>query len=113
MSQLTKQELLKTINLINNKDKEILEKSALDFVKDLIEDLNNLILNVTNEENQTIIEFITLILTSWNNLSYENQAYGNLLFKNIIINDNKTVIIIYETDEYDNIKKITTLTLLI
>lgn len=109
MTKLTKQEVLKTIHLINNKDEEILEKSAYDFFKDL----NELILNVTNEENQTIIEFITLMLTSWNDLAYENQRYGNLFFKNIIVNGNETVIEIYETDEYDNIKKLSTLTLLV
>lgn len=109
MKKLTKQEILKTIELVNNRDPEILEKSAYNF----FEDLNKLILNVTNEENQTIIEFITLMLTSWNDTAYKNQAYGNLFFKNIIINGNETVIEIYETDEYDNIKKITTLTLLI
>ena len=109
MEKLTKEEILKTIHLVNNKDEEILEKSAYDF----FENLNNLTLNVTNEENQTIIEFITLMLTSWNDLAYENQRYGNLFFKNIIVNNNKTIIEIYETDEYDNIKKITTLTLLI
>ena len=52
------------------------------------------------------------MLTSWNDTAYEDQAYGTLFFKNISINGNKTVIEIYETDEYDNIKKITTLTLL-
>ena len=109
MTKLTKQEVLKTIHLVNNKDEEILEKSAYDFFKDL----NELILNVTNEENQTIIEFITLMLTSWNDLAYENQTYGNLFFKNIIVNGNETVIEIYETDEYDNIKKLSTLTLLV
>lgn len=109
MTKLTKQEVLKTIHLINNKDEEILEKSAYDFFKDL----NELILNVTNEENQTIIEFITLMLTSLNDLAYENQRYGNLFFKNIIVNGNETVIEIYETDEYDNIKKLSTLTLLV
>lgn len=109
MTKLTKQKVLKTIHLVNNKNEEILEKSAYDF----FENLNELILNVTNEENQTIIEFITLMLTSWNDLAYENQAYGNLLFKNINVSGNKTVIEIYETDEYDNIRKITTLTLLV
>lgn len=53
------------------------------------------------------------MLTSWNDTAYEDQAYGTLFFKNIIINGNKTIIKIYETDEYDNIKKITTLTLLV
>lgn len=109
MTKLTKQEVLKTIKLVNNRDPKILEKSAYDF----FEGLNKLILNVTNEENQTIIEFITLMLTSWNDRAYEDQAYGTLFFKNIIINGNKTIIKIYETDEYDNIKKITTLTLLV
>lgn len=108
MTKLTKQEILKTIELINNRDPEILEKSAYDF----FQGLNELTLNVTNEENQTIIEFITLMLTSWNDTAYEDQAYGTLFFKNIIVNGNETVIEIYETDEYDNIKKITTLTLL-
>lgn len=109
MNKLTKQEVLKTIKLVNNKDPEILEKSAYDF----FEGLNKLILNVTNEENQTIIEFITSMLTSWNDTAYENQAYGTLFFKNIIVNGNETIIQIYETDEYDNIKKITTITLLV
>lgn len=109
MTKLTKQKVLKTIKLVNNRDPKILEKSAYDFFKGL----NKLILNVTNEENQTIIEFITLMLTSWNDRAYEDQAYGTLFFKNIIINGNKTIIKIYETDEYDNIKKITTLTLLV
>lgn len=109
MTKLTKQEVLKTIKLVNNRDPKILKKSAYDF----FEGLNKLILNVTNEENQTIIEFITLMLTSWNDTAYEDQAYGTLFFKNIIINGNKTIIKIYETDEYDNIKKITTLTLLV
>ena len=109
MNKLTKQEVLKTIKLVNNRNPEILEKSAYDF----FEGLNKLILNVTTEENQTIIDFITLMLTSWNDTAYEDQAYGTLFFKNIIINGNKTIIKIYETDEYDNIKKITTLTLLV
>lgn len=109
MTKLTKQEVLKTIKLVNNRDPKILEKSAYDF----FEGLNKLILNVTNEENQTIIDFITLMLTSWNDTAYEDQAYGTLFFKNIIINGNKTIIKIYETDEYDNIKKNTTLTLLV
>lgn len=37
MTKLTKQEVLKTIKLVNNRDPKILEKSAYDF----FEGLNN------------------------------------------------------------------------
>ena len=109
MNKLTKQEVLDTIDLINNGDEKILDKSALDFFNDL----NELILNVTDEENQKIIEFITLTVTNWNDLSFEYKEYGNLLYNNITTNDDKTIIKVYETDTDDNIKKITTLTLLV
>lgn len=108
MNKLTKQEVLDTIDLINNGDEKILDKSALDFFAEL----NGLILNITNKEKKVIIDFITSTVTNWNDLSFEYKEYGNFLYKNITTNNNKTIIKVYETDTDDSIKKITTLTLL-
>ena len=106
MTKLTKQEVLKTIKLIDNGD---YENSLVEF----FEDIDELILNVTQEEKENIIKFITQQITSWNNFSYENLEYDNLLYKNIyIIFGDETIIEIYETNSDDNIRKITTLTLL-
>lgn len=109
MTKLTKQEVFETIYLINNGDEKILDKSALDF----FQELNELLLNVTDEEKETLIEFITSTVTNWNDLSFEYKEYGNFLYKNITTNNNKTVIKVYETDTDDSIQKITTLTLLV
>lgn len=106
MTKLTKQEVLKTIKLI---DLGEYEDSLLDF----FEELNELILNVTDEEKDIIIKFITREISSWNNFSFENFEYDNLLYKNVyIISGDETIIEIYETNSDDNIRKITTLTLL-
>lgn len=106
MEKLTKQEVLKTIKLIDNGD---YENSLLDF----FEELDELILNVTDEEKDLIIKFVKNEISSWNNTSYEYQEYDNLLYKNIyIIFGDETIIEIYETNSDDNIRKITTLTLL-
>ena len=106
MGKLTKQEVFKIIKLINLGE---YENSLLDF----FEELDELILNVTQEEKENIIKFITQQITSWNNFSYENLEYDNLLYKNIyIIFGDETIIEIYETNSNDNIRKIATLTLL-
>ena len=106
MTKLTKQEVFKTIKLINNGD---YENSLVEF----FEDLDELIFNVTDEEKENIIKFITQQITSWNNFSYENLEYDNLLYKNIyIISGDETIIEIYHTSDNNNIKNITTLTLL-
>ena len=110
MNKLTKQEVFKTIELI---DLGEYENSLLDF----FEELDELILNVTDEEKENIIKFITQQITSWNNFSYENLEYDNLLYKNIIIYcdgqiDYQTSINIYETISNNEIRKVATLTLL-
>lgn len=106
MSKLTKQEVLKTIKLINLGE---YENSLLDF----FDELDELILNVTDEEKDLIIKFVKNEISSWNNFSFENFEYDNLLYKNIyIIFGDETIIEIYETNSDDNIRKITTLTLL-
>lgn len=106
MTKLTKQEVFKTIKLI---DLGEYEDSLLDFFKELDE----LILNVTDEEKDLIIKFVKNEISSWNNFSFENFEYDNLLYKNIyIISGDETIIEIYETNSDDNIKQITTLTLL-
>lgn len=105
MTKLTKQEVLKTIKLI---DLGGYENSPLDF----FEELDELILNVTDEEKNLIIKFVKNEISSWNNTSYEYEEYNNLLYKNIYILCDETIIEIYETNSDDNIKKITTLTLL-
>ena len=76
MTKLTKQEVLKTIKLI---DLGEYEDSLLDF----FEELNELILNVTDEEKDLITKFVKNEISSWNNTSYEYQEYGNFLYKNI------------------------------
>ena len=110
MSKLTKQEVFKTIELIDNDD---YENSLVEF----FEDLDELIFNVTDEEKENIIKFITQQITSWNNFSYENLEYDNLLYKNIVIYcdgqiDHQTSINIYETISYNEIRKVATLELL-
>lgn len=106
MGKLTKQEVFKIIKLINLGE---YENSLLDF----FEELDELILNVTDEEKNLIIKFVKNEITSWNNFSYENLEYDNLLYKNIyIIFGDETIIEIYETNSNDNIRKIATLTLL-
>lgn len=105
MTKLTKQEILKTIELIDLGD---YENSLLDF----FEELNELILHVTEEEKDLITNFVKNEISSWNNTSLEYQEYDNFLYKNIIKNGTKTTIKIYESNSDDNIRKITTLTLL-
>lgn len=106
MSKLTKQEVLKTIKLINLGE---YENSLLDF----FEELNELILNVTDEEKDLITKFVKNEISSWNNFSFENFEYDNLLYKNIYsIFGDQTIIEIYHTNNDHNIKNITTLTLL-
>ena len=106
MNKLTKQKIFKTIKLI---DLGEYEDSLLDF----FEELDELILNVTDEEKDLIIKFVKNEISSWNNFSFENFEYDNLLYKNIyIIFGDETIIKIYETNSDDNIRKITTLTLL-
>lgn len=106
MNKLTKQEVFKTIELI---DLGEYEDSLLDF----FEELNELILNVTDEEKDLIIKFITREISSWNNFSFENFEYDNLLYKNVyIISGDETIIKIYHTSDNNNIGNITTLTLL-
>ena len=110
MSKLTKQEVFKTIELIDNDD---YENSLVEF----FEDLDELIFNVTDEEKENIIKFITQQITSWNNFSYENLEYDNLLYKNIVIYydgqiDHQTSINIYETISDNEIRKVATLELL-
>lgn len=105
MTKLTKQEVFETMELIDLGD---YENSLLDF----FEELNELILNVTDEEKDLIIKFVKEEISSWNNTSLEYQEYGNFLYKNIIINGTETVIKIYESNSDDDIRKITTLTLL-
>ena len=78
MGKLTKQEVFESIELIDNGD---YENSLVEF----FEDIDELILNVTQEEKENIIKFITQQITSWNNFSYENLEYDNLLYKNIVI----------------------------
>lgn len=106
MEKLTKEEILKTIHLI---DYGNYENSLLDF----FEEINELTLNVTQEEKGTIIKFIKQEISFWNNTSYEYNEYGNFIYKNIITNSNETVIKIYKADADDDIRKITTLTLLV
>lgn len=106
MTKLTKQEIFKTIKLINL---GYYENSLLDF----FEELNETILNVTEEEKDLITKFIKNEISSWNNFSFENFEYDNLLYKNIyIISGDETIIEIYHTNNDHNIKNITTLTLL-
>lgn len=78
MEKLTKEEVFESIELIDNGD---YENSLVEF----FEDIDELILNVTQEEKENIIKFITQQITSWNNFSYENLEYDNLLYKNIVI----------------------------
>ena len=78
MGKLTKEEVFESIELIDNDD---YENSLVEF----FEDLDELIFNVTDEEKENIIKFITQQITSWNNFSYENLEYDNLLYKNIVI----------------------------
>lgn len=106
MNKSTKQDVLETIKLIDYGD---YENSVLDF----FEELNELTLNVTQEEKETIIKFIKQEVSSWNNSSYEYQEYGNFVYRNITTNDNETIIKIYEANADDDIRKITTLTLLV
>lgn len=106
MNKLTKQDILETIHLI---DYGNYENSVLDF----FEELNELTLNVTQEEKEIIIKFIKQEVSSWNNTSYEYQEYGNFIYKNITTNSNETIIKVYKTDSDDDIRKITTLTLLV
>lgn len=106
MTKLTKQEVFETIELIDYGD---YENSVLDF----FEELDKRTLNVSKEEKEIIITFIKKEVSSWNNTSYEYQEYGNFLYRNIITNDNETIIKIYETNADDDIRKITTLTLLV
>lgn len=110
MSKLTKQEVFKTIKLINLGE---YENSLLDF----FEELDELILNVTDEEKDLIIKFVKNEISSWNNFSYENLEYDNLLYKNIVIYcdgqiDHQTSINIYETISDNEIRKVATLELL-
>lgn len=105
MTKLSRQEVFKIIKLI---DLGYYENSLLDF----FEELNELILNITEEEKDLIIKFITREISSWNNTSYEYQEYNNFLYKNIYTLCDETIIEIYETISDDNIRKITTLTLL-
>ena len=106
MTKLTKQEVLKTIKLI---DLGEYENSLLDF----FEELDELILSVTDEKKDLIIKFLEEQLSSWNNFSFENFEYDNLLYKNIYISSgDETIIEIYHTVDNNNIKNITTLTLL-
>ena len=106
MGKLTKEEVFESIELIDNGG---YENSLVEF----FEDIDELILNVTQEEKENIIKFITQQITSWNNFSFENFEYDNLLYKNIyIIFGDETIIEIYETNSNDNIRKIATLTLL-
>lgn len=105
MTKLTKEEVFETIELIDLGD---YENSLLDF----FEELNELILHVTEEEKDLITNFIKNEISSWNNTSLEYQEYDNFLYKNIIKNGTKTTIKIYESNSDDNIRKITTLTLL-
>lgn len=106
MKKLTKQEVFETIHQI---DYGSYENSLLDF----FEELNELTLNITQEEKGIIIKFIKQEISFWNNTSYEYQEYGNFIYKNIITNSNETVIKIYKADSDDDIRKITTLTLLV
>lgn len=106
MTKLTRQEVFKIIKLI---DLGYYKNSLLDF----FEELNESILNVTEEEKDLITKFIKEEISSWNNTSYEYQEYNNFLYKNIYISSgDETIIEIYETNSDDNIRKITTLTLL-
>lgn len=106
MTKLSRQEVFKIIKLINLGE---YENSLLDF----FEELDELNLNVTDEEKDFIIKFVKNETSSWNNFSFENFEYDNLLYKNIyIIFGDETIIEIYETNSDDNIRKITTLTLL-
>lgn len=110
MGKLTKQEVFESIELIHNGD---YENSLVEF----FEDIDELILNVTQEEKENIIKFITQQITSWNNFSYENLEYDNLLYKNIVIYydgqiDYQININIYETISDNEIRKVTTLELL-
>lgn len=106
MTKLTRQEVFKIIKLI---DLGYYENSLLDF----FEELNKLILNVTDEEKDLITKFVKNEISSWNNFSFENFEYDNLLYKNIyIISGDETIIEIYHTVDNNNIKNITTLTLL-
>ena len=106
MTKLSRQEVFETIELIDLGD---YENSLLDF----FEELNELILNVTDEEKDLIIKFVKEEISSWNNTSLEYQEYDNFIYKNIITNSNETIIKIYESNSDDDIRKITTLTLLV
>ena len=115
MGKLTKQEvfesievieIFQTINAINNGDYE-------NSIQDFFEELDKRTLNVSQEEKEIIITFIKKEVSSWNNTSYEYQEYGNFLYRNIITNGNETIIKIYETNAEDEIRIITTLTLLV
>lgn len=97
--------MFETMELIDYGD---YENSLLDF----FEELNKLIISVSDEEKQKIIEFLDEQLSSWNNFSFENFEYDNFLYKNIYTLCDETIIEIYETNSDDNIKQITTLTLL-
>ena len=110
MGKLTKQKVFESIELIDNGD---YENSLVEF----FEDIDELILNVTQEEKENIIKFITQQITSWNNFSYENLEYDNLLYKNIVIYydgqiDYQININIYETISDNEIRKVATLELL-
>lgn len=105
MTKLSRQEVFKIIKLINLGE---YENSLLDF----FDELDKLILNVTDEEKNLIIKFVKNEISSWNNTSYEYQEYNNFLYKNIYILCDETIIEIYESNSDDNIRKITTLTLL-
>lgn len=105
MTKLSRQDVFKIIKLINL---GYYENSLLDF----FEELNELILNVTEEEKDIITKFVKNEISSWNNTSYEYQEYHNFLYKNIYTLCDETIIEIYETNSDDNIKQITTLTLL-
>lgn len=105
MTKLSRQDVFKIIKLINL---GYYENSLLDFFKEL----NELILNVTEEEKDIITTFVKNEIYSWNNTSYEYQEYDNFLYKNIYTLCDETIIEIYETSPDDNIKQITTLTLL-
>ena len=106
MKKLTKQEVFETIHRI---DYGSYGNSVLDF----FEDIHELTLNVTQEEKGIIIKFIKQEISFWNNTSHEYQEYGNFIYKNIITNSNETVIKIYKADSDDDIRKITTLTLIV
>lgn len=106
MNKLTKQDVFETIDLIDNGDYE-------DSILDFFEELNELTLKVSQEEKETIIKFIKQEVSSWNNTSMEYQEYDNFVYRNITTNGNETIIKIYETNGDDDIRKLTTLTLVL